>query len=150
MRRYAHLHASIAHASIAMALLAGACSTGLPMSTPEIDAAADIPAGWEEDASVPDGGDTWVSWDQGFFAKYCVECHGPSDPTGLDFTQQSIVVTNKLTIRCGIAATQDPSWDCASFPPPEQFPLSDSSGHNPKPSPAERLRVIAWIDGGCP
>jgi hypothetical protein len=95
-------------------------------------------------------GDTWASWAQGFFATYCVECHAASDPTGRDFTQQSVVVTNQSTIRCGVCVQQDPSWNCPAKPPAKQFPISDSAGTNPKPTDAERNRVVAWITAGCP
>lgn len=95
-------------------------------------------------------GDTWASWAQGFFTTYCIECHSASDPKGLNFTMQSIVVANKDTIRCGVSVMQDPSWNCAAFPPAKQFPISDMAGTNPKPSDAERNRAVAWIDAGCP
>lgn len=95
-------------------------------------------------------GDTWASWAQGFFSTYCVECHASSDPTGRDFTQQSIVVTNKDTIRCGVCVQQDPSWGCPASPPAKQFPISDGAGTNPKPTDTERNRVVAWIGAGCP
>jgi hypothetical protein len=105
-----------------------------------------------EDASytVPEGGITWDDWGQGFFAQYCVECHGASNPDGLDFGQQSIVVTNKDLIRCGVCVAQDPSWACPSNLPAKQFPISNSAGTNPKPSDGERDEVVAWIDAGCP
>jgi hypothetical protein len=95
-------------------------------------------------------GDTWASWSQGFFSTYCVECHGASDPTGRDFTQQSVVVANKDTIRCGVCVQQDPSWSCPANLPAKQFPISDSTASNPKPTDAERDRVVAWITAGCP
>ena len=94
--------------------------------------------------------DTWANWAQGFFTKYCVECHGASNPDGLDFGQQSVVVANKDTIRCGVCVSQDSSWSCPASPPAEQFPISDSAGTNPKPTDDERNRVVAWIGAGCP
>jgi hypothetical protein len=86
----------------------------------------------------------------GFFSTYCVECHTASDSTGLDFTKQSVVAQNKLTIRCGVCNVQDPSWVCPASPHAQQFPISDAKGTNPKPSPSERNRVVAWIAAGCP
>jgi hypothetical protein len=104
-----------------------------------------------QDAASPDGsGDTWGSWAAGFFSTYCVECHSASDPTGLDFTMQSIVVQNKLAIRCGVCNVQDPSWGCPASPHAQQFPISNATGSNPKPSAADRDRVVAWITAGCP
>ena len=95
-------------------------------------------------------GDTWASWGQGFFATYCVECHAASDPTGRDFTQQSVVVANKDTIRCGVCVQQDPGWSCPANLPAEQFPILDAAKTNPKPTDAERNRAVAWIAAGCP
>jgi hypothetical protein len=81
---------------------------------------------------------------KGFFAMYCVSCHAASDPTGRDFTQLSVVVTNAATIRCGVAATMQSG--CGVSPAPKQFPI----GTGPKPSDAERQRIVAWIDAGTP
>lgn len=85
-----------------------------------------------QDAAAPDGGDTWASWGQGFFATYCVECHGPSDPTMRDYTKHADVVRDKDTIRCGVAAAQSPAWSCPPFPPPRQFPITDDARHQPQ------------------
>jgi hypothetical protein len=113
--------------------------------------ASDALAPGTQDASAPDGSsDTWASWAMGFFSTYCVECHAASDPTGLDFTMQSIVVQNKLPIRCGVCNVQDPSWGCPASPHALQFPISNATGSNPKPSAADRDRVVAWIGAGCP
>jgi hypothetical protein len=60
------------------------------------------------------------------------------------------VTANKDTIRCGVSVQQDPSWNCAASLPAKQFPISDSSMTNPKPTDAERDRAVAWIDAGCP
>jgi hypothetical protein len=60
------------------------------------------------------------------------------------------VVTNKDTIKCGVAVQQDPGWGCPSNLPAKQFPISDTAGTNPKPSDADRTRVVAWIAAGCP
>jgi hypothetical protein len=105
------------------------------------------PAGTNPDAAPPAdaGPDTWATYAQGFFATYCVSCHGAQDPTGRDFTVQANVETNKLVIRCGVAVTQDPSWSCASLPAAKQFPI----GNGPKPSDAERGRIVAWITAGA-
>jgi hypothetical protein len=105
------------------------------------------------DVATGDGGpdlDTWDNWGQGFFTKYCVECHGVSDPTGLDFGTQATVVANKSAIRCGVCVAQDPSWGCPASPPAKQFPINDTAGTNPKPTDEERDRVVAWIEAGCP
>ena len=149
------------------ALAASACSSAGPAaggandSGPSVNDAAgvdssDVLSPGAPDALSPDGsgdtgpGDTWASWGMGFFSTYCVECHGASDPIGLNFTMQSIVIQNKLTIRCGVCNVQDPSWSCPASPHAKQFPISDMSGSNPKPSAVDRDRVVAWITAGCP
>jgi hypothetical protein len=91
--------------------------------------------------------DTWASYAQGFAATYCVECHGASAPTGLDFTVLADVQMKKAEIRCGVAPTL--LSGCSGFPPPKQFPISNAAGTNPKPTDAERDRFIAWIDAGA-
>jgi hypothetical protein len=92
-------------------------------------------------------GDTWQSWAQGFFATYCVPCHGAGAPGGRDYRVQANVVRDAAEIRCGVAVTQDPSWNCdPAFPPPKQFPI----GNGPKPSDADRGRLVAWITAGAP
>jgi len=93
-------------------------------------------------------GDTWGNYAEGFFKKYCVECHSPTVNPTYDFTQYAIVKKNAPTIRCGVAATHQSG--CASVPMPTQFPISDAAGTNPKPSDAERARIVAWIEAGTP
>jgi hypothetical protein len=95
-------------------------------------------------------GDTWTNWAEGFFSKYCVECHSASDSTGRDFTLKSVVATNAATIRCGVCNAQAPSWACPSSPHAQQFPIPDANNTNPKPTSAERDRVVAWISAGSP
>ncbi len=124
----------------AAALLA--CSSGTTQSDAGDDAASASDAVSNADGSA----DTWVSYAQGFFTTYCTSCHDSSDSTGRDFTMQSVVETNKLTIRCGVCATQDSSWSCAASPTAKQFPI----GTGPKPSDAERDRIVAWITAGAP
>jgi len=41
------------------------------------------------------------------------------------------------------------AWGCPASPPAKQFPISDSAGTNPKPSDADRDRVVDWINAGC-
>ena len=91
-------------------------------------------------------GDTWANYAAGFFTTYCTSCHNSSDSTGRDFTVQAIVLQNKVAMRCGVAVTQDPSWNCAASPVAKQFPI----GTGPKPTDAERDRIVAWITAGEP
>lgn len=79
---------------------------------------------------------------------YCVECHDQKDPTGRDFTQLAIVMANDGPMRCGVAATK--LSGCGTSPAPKQFPISDAAGTNPKPTDAERARIVAWIEAGLP
>ena len=142
---------------LGVVLAAAACSSS---STPGSNASDASSTGDTssagDDASTGDAGgeaaapDTWANWGQGFFTKYCVECHGVSDPTGLDFGVQATVVANKNDIRCGVGVQQDPSWSCPANIAAKQFPISDTAGTNPKPRDAERNRVVAWIAAGAP
>lgn len=91
-------------------------------------------------------GDTWANYAAGFFTTYCTSCHNSNDSTGRDFTVQAIVLQNKVAMRCGVAVTQDPSWNCAASPVAKQFPI----GTGPKPTDAERDRIVAWISAGEP
>jgi hypothetical protein len=131
---------------LAVALLTTAgCSSGSESSSGS--------SGSGTGTTIPaDGGDTWASFADGFFTKYCAECHSGSNlQAGLDLTQHAVVTANKDVIRCGVCVTQDPSWNCnPTFPPAKQFPATDSTGKNPKPTDAERNYVVGWIDAGCP
>jgi hypothetical protein len=89
--------------------------------------------------------DTWSNYAQGFFATYCVECHNPSDALR-DYNLIADVQADSAEIRCGVAATQ--LSGCTGFPAPKQFPISNATNSNPKPSDAERTRIVAWIEAG--
>jgi hypothetical protein len=127
-----------------LAALVAACSSSSASSG---TGAQDSGPAWAPDG--PDT-DTWASWGLGFFTKYCVECHSANDSKGLNFGVHSVVTTNKDAIRCGVCVQQQASWGCAAVPAAKQFPISDPAGTNPKPSDAERDRVVAWIGVGCP
>jgi hypothetical protein len=102
------------------------------------------------DTIVTDGttADTWTSFAHDFFVKYCTECHDASDTTTGDFSVESNVMKEAPTIRCGVAATKQSG--CGATPTPKQFPICDASCTNPKPTDAERTRIVAWIDAGMP
>ncbi len=91
--------------------------------------------------------DTWSNYAQGFFQTYCVECHHPG-ATMRDYTTITDVQRDAPIIRCGVAPTL--LSGCTGSPAPGQFPISDATGTNPKPSSAERLRLVAWIESGLP
>ena len=92
-------------------------------------------------------GDTWTSYAMGFFATYCVECHGAGDALR-DYTTYEDVSAESAEIRCGVTAVD--LSDCSGFPPPSQFPVDNATASNPKPSDAERARLVAWIEAGLP
>jgi hypothetical protein len=94
------------------------------------------------------GGDTWASFAQGFFSTYCVECHDAAKDPSRDYTKLTDVMADAALIRCGVAATQQSG--CGATPAPKQFPISDATGTNPKPTDAERARIVAWIEAGLP
>ena len=79
---------------------------------------------------------------------YCVECHMPTDPKGLDFTQYSVVFAHKAEIRCGVGPVLESG--CTGFPPPKQFPIDNATKSNPKPDDAARAELVKWIDDGAP
>jgi hypothetical protein len=91
--------------------------------------------------------DTWESWAKGFFAKYCVECHGATSATRR-YTVLDDVKRDSVKIKCGTASVK--LAGCGSFPPPKQFPIDNTTKTNPKPSDAERARLVAWIEAGTP
>jgi hypothetical protein len=95
---------------------------------------------------APAAADTWTSYAAGFFVTYCNSCHNSQDTTGRDFSLQAKVAADATAMRCGVAAVQDPSWNCAASPVAKQFPI----GSGPKPTDAERARIVAWITAGEP
>jgi hypothetical protein len=117
-----------------------ACSSSTPPATTN---------GTPGDSGGPDGiasADTWVGYAAGFFHTYCTSCHSAQDSTGRDYTIEANVAKEKDVMRCGVTATQDPAWNCGASPVARQFPI----GSGPKPSDAERARIVAWIDAGEP
>ncbi|MGH7286385.1 MAG: hypothetical protein ACRELY_33110 [Polyangiaceae bacterium] len=129
------------HLVLASALVIGCSSSSSP-----------APAANDDGGSGSDltdsgaSGDTWENYAAGFFTTYCTSCHDPQDPTGRDFNVQAIVLQNKADMRCGVAVTQDPSWSCPASITAKQFPI----GTGPKPTDAERNRLVAWIAAGEP
>ena len=120
-------------------LLASCSSNASPVSSSTATADGAAPEG-----SV--GADTWINYAAGFFQTYCTDCHNAQDSTGRDYTVRADVAKDKDSMRCGVAATQDPAWNCAASPVARQFPI----GTGPKPTDADRARIVAWIDAGEP
>jgi hypothetical protein len=123
-------------------LVVASCSSGSTSPPANGNGAEGTDAGPEASADT----DTWANYAQGFFATYCTSCHNAQDPTGRDFTVQANVENDKRLARCGVAVAQDPKWTCPASPVPEQFPI----GNGPKPSNADRARLVAWITAGAP
>ena len=93
-------------------------------------------------------GDTWATFASGFFATYCVECHAAGNPKR-DYTTLAGVMKDAPLVRCGVAPAM--LANCGpTGPAPKQFPISNATKTNPKPSDADRARVVAWIDAGMP
>jgi hypothetical protein len=92
-------------------------------------------------------GDTWGNYAMGFFATYCVECHGAGDALR-DYTTIDDVKLEQAEIRCGVASTM--LSGCGSSPAPKQFPISNAGNTNAKPDDPERDRLVAWIEAGLP
>lgn len=116
---------------------------GAAVAPVAVDSGGDTESG-SPDANV--AADTWANYAAGFFVTYCVSCHNAQDSTGRDYDIQANVAKDKTPMRCGVAAVQDPTWNCASTPVAKQFPI----GSGPKPSDAERARIVAWITAGEP
>jgi hypothetical protein len=149
----------------AISLAAGVvtlCNCGTSGGT---DAGSGTDAGNNQNMQCPDGGsgttDTWCNYASGFFQTYCISCHypgGEGNPSGtsLDFNLYSDVSTNSATIRCGVAPSQDPSWNCTV--PLKQFPLPNTPCMNGAttscvrqyPTDQERSRLVNWINAGAP
>lgn len=142
---------------LTMAASLVACSSPTTPPASETDGGADaIMDGAAADSSVDDGAetsdtttttDTWESWAKGFFATYCVECHGATSTTR-KYTTLADVKRDAAKIKCGTASIK--LAGCGSFPPPKQFPISNTTKTNPKPTDDERARLIAWFDAGAP
>jgi hypothetical protein len=138
-------------------LVASACSSSTAPAT-----STDAGGGHEDviaaETSAGDaGGLTWNNGGKAFFAKYCVECHSATDPDPSQYPNQNFniysdVVGLDKTIRCGVAPVGQVQSGCPAngFPPPGQFPIYNAAMSNPKPTDAERLQIIAWIDEGAP
>jgi hypothetical protein len=131
------MRARILAASFVLALSACSASSA-PTSSTGADDASTIDA--------PASGDTWSSYASGFFTTYCVECHGGGGAR--DYRTIADVQRDASLVACGVATTT--LAGCASFPPPKQFPIDDATKTNPKPSDAERARLVAWIQAGTP
>jgi hypothetical protein len=128
-----------------LALLGGAACSSSPAPTgsdAETDSAADASVG-EGSAKVADP-DTWNNYAKAFFATYCVSCHNGTTQVQ-NFNDYSQVKALTSTIRCGVAPVLESG--CSDSPyPPKQFPI----GSGPKPTDAERDRMVAWINAGAP
>jgi hypothetical protein len=91
--------------------------------------------------------DTWTSFASDFMTTYCHECHGSGDASR-DYSLLATVMDESAEIRCGVAAVRPA--DCTGFPPPKQFPIPNGANDNPKPTDADRDRLVAWIEAGLP
>lgn len=127
------------HARLCTALLLFLAGCAAQAPNDGSDSAADSATGFDcsSDPTV------WDCDVQTFFADYCVECH---DASPRDFREYDDVVTDAVNTRCGVAPSTNAPVDCATWPPPEQFPI----GSGPKPSTEDRQMIVDWIDAGMP
>lgn len=93
-------------------------------------------------------GDTWTTFAMAFYATYCVECHGAGNPKR-DYTTLAGVTKDAALDRCGVSPVTASGCGAGS-PSAKQFPINNASKTNPKPSDADRARIVAWIDAGLP
>jgi hypothetical protein len=108
---------------------------------------SDGPSFTPADFALPVTPDTWTDFANAFFSTYCDSCHTPGGQAAQqNFQMYSVVLANAATIRCGVAPAGQTQSGCGPDPAAGQFPI----GNGPKPSAAERLRLIAWIDAGTP
>src|SRR6185436_15384914 len=95
----------------------GAGATGAGGSSAETTGSAGSPATSSAEASSATSassgqggsgggatGDTWSNFAMGFFATYCIECHGAGD-TMRDYSTIDDVKLEQAEIRCGVATT---------------------------------------------
>jgi hypothetical protein len=107
-------------------------------------------SGGGNDAGTGPSAPTWDGFAKGFFASYCVSCHN-DDNKGTatrDYHMLPAVMTEKTKIACGVSKSQA-DWTkrgCTGAPGVKQFPI----GGGPKPTDAERDRLLEWIDAGTP
>jgi hypothetical protein len=135
-------------------------------TTPDDGSSAESGAGAGGTYPEPAGAVTWDNWVSGFSAYYCVGCHTPTaTPTAtcinsrchtaedpylyamlFDMASKDAWLDRASTIRCGIAASQDPAWACTVGL--EVFPKF--SPGSPIPPDDERAVMVDWINAGCP
>lgn len=96
------------------------------------------------DAAPEAGADTWATFAEGWFDTYCVNCHGVGN-TRRDYTTLADVQRDADRIRCGVTPTALPECDGSGLRP-RQFPV----GTGPRPSDAERTRLLEWLAAGAP
>lgn len=96
--------------------------------------------GEQAEPGDPIDGDTFETFASGFLATYCTRCHGSARsgaarngaPTGYDWDVEASVRAHLDEIRAAVGV---------SF----YMPLND-----PKPTCAERQRLVRWIDAAAP
>ena len=121
-------------------------------TAPDTATAGDTSGGTDSatpgDTTVDDAaaGDTWDSFAMGFFSTYCVECHAGGTR---DYRTITDVKRDQALIRCRVASTTQAGCT-ATDPKAKQFPINDSTKTNPKPTDAERDRIVAWLAAGAP
>ncbi len=122
-------------------LLACSCGTDPSEESEPVAVPPDL------DAPLPEGGvDTWTTYAGAFFSTYCPSCHGGSSSASRDYRELEDVREDGAAIRCGIATEELPGCEGADAAPPREFPR----GSGPKPTDAQRDRIVVWIESGMP
>jgi hypothetical protein len=80
---------------------------------------------------------------------FCVSCHN-DDNAGVatrDYHLLANVTKEKAAIACGVSPPATfTQRGCMGAPAARQFPV----GNGPKPTDAQRDRLVRWIDSGAP
>jgi hypothetical protein len=133
-----------------MGLVAGTACSSSSAPIVEPDAAHGGDSSTSDTGTVVADGpdkDTWTNYADAFFMTYCDSCHDGKMPgIAQNFNEYSQVKPLVAEMRCGVAPTLQSGCSATAFPPPTQFPIGDG----PKPTDAERLRFVAWVNAGAP
>lgn len=124
-------------APLLAAYLVSGCSPDNPL-------AADLFADPGREVAADCGDTTYQSFGADFFARYCLRCHNEmlvgdiartDAPTGINFNTLDDVrrFQSRIRLRAGVQGDM----------PPTIAPV-------PRPSEAERVELIQWIDCGMP
>lgn len=94
--------------------------------------------------------DWWEGWPQTtFFPTYCGACHPDEDGSAWDFSNYDHVAYEYDHIVCGVGLEDVEECYADSHEDPHE-PTSLPRGSGPKPTAAERQRLVDWMRDGMP